>query len=318
MYEKFISKIIEYKYITIFRHVNPDGDCMFSSFAMYKFLKDNFPNKSIKMCGYETFDLITKNELVSDKFITNSLAIVFDTSTSNRIDDFRALAAKFIIKIDHHPVIDNYGEINYVDPKSSSASEVLAKILLSKAFSKYRISKDIYRYLYYGIASDTLNFKTTNTTSNTFSIVSKLVSKGDINPSDSYEYLNDVNLDTYKKISQLRNYLKSKKNFGYIVLNQKELKQIGFDSKTAKSYITEIGCIKDFNVWAFAVENTEGLWDCSIRSKRTYIINKFAMKYGGGGHPNASAVKNLKHSKLSQLFNELFEYSNSYKIHKKA
>ena len=66
--------------------------------------------------------------------------------------------------------------------------------------------------------------------------------------------------------------------------------------------------IKELNIWAFAVENN-GKWDCSIRSKKPYIINKIASKYNGGGHPNAAAVKHLNASELNSLFKELIEIS---------
>lgn len=309
MYEKLLDKIKQFDKITIYRHVRPDGDCMFSALAFYSFLKDNFKNKSIKLLGYEKFDLISKNDTASDKFIMNSLAIVLDTATTARVDDFRCMAAKYVVKIDHHPVVENYGDVNIVKTECSSTCELLASILFSKTFSKYKISNKVYEYLYCGIVTDTINFRTTNVTSNTFKIASKLIEKGKLKPSDLVEYLTDSSLDTYKKITQLRNKLIVKNRFGFIKLNSNELKKIGLEPVEAKNNIDEIGTIKDLNIWAFAVENN-GAWDCSIRSKRAYIINRIATKYSGGGHPNASAVKHIKASELNSMFKELENLSS--------
>lgn len=310
MYDKLLIKIKEFNNITIFRHVRPDGDSMFSALALYTFLKDNFKNKKIKLCGYEKYDLVNnKVENVSDKFITNSLAIVLDTATSNRIDDFRAMAAKYVIKIDHHPKTDQYGDLNIVKPKDSSACQLLAEILLSSSFKKYKISSKICEYLYSGIVTDTINFRTTNTTSKTLLVASKLVELGNLQPSSIVEYLTDVDLCTYKKITKLRNKLIVKNKFGYIKLNKKDLKTIGLTPVLAKNNIDEIGCISDLNIWAFAVES-DGAWDCSIRSKKPYIINKIAFKYKGGGHPNAAAVRHIKASELANLLEELSNLSN--------
>ena len=308
MYVKLLNKIKEFDNICIFRHVRPDGDCTFSSLAMYYFLKDNFPNKKIKMCGYEKFDLVSKIDKVSDKFILNSLAIVLDVSTTARVDDYRCMAAKYVVKIDHHPVVEKYGDFNIVKPEASSTCELLAQILFSNTFKKYKLSNKVYEYLYCGIVTDTVNFRTSNTTSKTFEIASKLIEKGNLKPSNLVEYLTDTSLETYKKITLIRNELIVKNKFGFIKLNKKKLDKLGMEPVEAKNNIDEIGTIKDLNIWAFAVENN-GAWDCSIRSKRAYIINVFVSKYGGGGHPNACAVKHIKALELDSLFEELTSFS---------
>lgn len=308
MYDNLLKQINKYDQIVIFRHVRPDGDCAFSSLALYNFLKDNFKDKKIKLAGNEVFDLIDKKDKVSDKFILNSLAIVCDTATTTRVDDFRCMAAKYVVKIDHHPPVENYGDINIVKPEYSSTCEVLSEILMSNAFKKYKISNLVYKYLYCGMVTDTLNFRTANTSYKTLSTAAKLVEKGGLLVSDLVEWLTDSNLETYKKITKIRNKLIVKNKFGYIKLNTKELKEIGLDPVEAKNNIDEIGTISDLNIWAFAVENN-GAWDASLRSKRPYIINKFAAKYSGGGHANACAVKHINCSQLESLFKELIEFS---------
>ena len=134
MYTEILNKIKEYDDIAIFRHQRPDGDAMFSALALAQFINDNFPDKTVKVGGEDKFDLISRNDDLSLAFIKRSLAIVLDTSTSERIDDERALKAKQLIKIDHHPINDDYGIINLVDAKASACSEVLAAMFLSKDF----------------------------------------------------------------------------------------------------------------------------------------------------------------------------------------
>ena len=62
MYKQLLKKIKEYDKITIFRHVRPDGDAMFSALAMAQYLKDNFKDKKIKLAGKEEYDVISKIE----------------------------------------------------------------------------------------------------------------------------------------------------------------------------------------------------------------------------------------------------------------
>ena len=309
MYKELLDKIKEYKCIAIFRHQKPDGDSMFSCVALYHFIKDNFKDKTVKVVGSEIYDVMTKNDKTSDSFIEKALVIVLDTSIRQRIDDYRALNGKCIIKIDHHPLVDNYGDINIVETQCAAAAELLAKILLSKTFSKYKMSSEVCKYLYCGIVTDTINFRTTNTTKDTFDIAATLIEKGDLKIAELVEWVLDYSHEDFQKITKIRSHLKVKGRFGYVCLNQKQLKEIGFDHIQAKNKIDEIGRISDLNIWALATQDPNGTYGASFRSKRNYIVNKICHKYGGGGHPNASAVKSISKRQLDSMFKEMIELS---------
>ena len=309
MYKEFLDLIRQYDCITIFRHARPDGDAMFSAAAVYTFLKDNFKDKKVKVAGQDTYEKINKTDRISDKFIKQSLAIVVDTSTSNRVDDQRFEMARKVVKIDHHPIVENYGYLNIVDPKASACCEVIAKILFSKEFKNYNISEKTCCYLYCGLITDTINFRTTNVTYKTLETAAKLAKKGNLKVSDLVEYLLDKDMDTFHKVSNIRSYLKVKEKFGYISLTQRDLKKLEIGALDAKNNIDEIGKISDLMIWAFAVEEEDGTYSVSVRSKRGYVINGICHRYGGGGHANASGVKGLTKKKLNSLYNELIELS---------
>ena len=309
MYKKLLDKINEYDHITIFRHVHPDGDAMFSALALYYFIKDNFKDKKLKMTGFDDYGVITVKHKVSDAFIKKSLAIIVDTSSRNRVDDERFELAPFSIKIDHHPIVDQFADLNYVDHKMAACCEYLADIFHSRTFSGYKISPKVCEYLYCGILTDTNNFSTSSTTAKTLKTAAMLAEKGDLKISDLVNYLNDLEIDLYQKVSKMRNYLKIDKAFGYIILDEKDLMEIGIDPYEAKNNIEEIGHIKNLKIWAFAVEVGDKNYSVSVRSKRGYVINEICQKYGGGGHANACGVKDLSKSKLNALFDELIELS---------
>ena len=184
MYKEFLELIKEYDCIAIFRHVRPDGDAMFSALALYTFLKDNFKDKKIRISGKDQYEIINVSHPISDNFIRKSLAVVVDTSNKARVDDQRFLKAKQIVKIDHHPVVDDYGYLNIVDSKSAACCELLARIFFSKEFKGYYISPETCKYLYCGLVTDTINFRTTSVTYKTFEIAYKLVKTGDLKVSD--------------------------------------------------------------------------------------------------------------------------------------
>ena len=288
MYRNILEKIKEYDSICIFRHQRPDGDAMFSALALYHFLHDNFPEKKIRVAGNDAYDVISRNDKISNPFIRKSLAIVLDTSVFSRIDDERASAADFMIKIDHHPSVENYADINLIDAKASACAQILAKIFLSAEFKEYTLSQEACKYLYCGIISDTINFRTTNVTSYTLYLASKLVRKGNLEVAELVEFVFDKDLESFKKSTKIRTMLNVKGKFGYVIMKESDLKKLDLTLMEAKNNIDEFGRIKDLNIWALAIEN-EGKFDCSVRSKRGFMINSLCREYGGGGHGRCCA-----------------------------
>lgn len=308
MYKQLLEKIIEFDRITIFRHQRPDGDCMFSALALSCFLKDNFKEKQIRIAGYEEYDLFPFTEDVPNEFIKGSLGIAVDTSTYARIDDKRLEMCDFVIKIDHHPVMESYGDLNYVNDKAGAVAELLTEILFSDDFKPYFKSHEVCKYLYCAILADTINFRTSSTTANTLKAGALLAEKGELIISELSDFILNVPSSTFRKITEIRKHLNISGNFGYIILNDEDLENINISPLEAKNHITEIGNIIDLNIWAFAVES-EGRFDCSIRSKKNYQVNDIAMKYSGGGHFNASGVRGLSLEQLTEMFNELHDRS---------
>ena len=74
-YEELLHSIQSYEKITVFRHLSPDGDAVFSQAALAIFLKENFPEKKVKQCGLQSFDLYDNCEKVSSSFITGFFSL---------------------------------------------------------------------------------------------------------------------------------------------------------------------------------------------------------------------------------------------------
>ena len=191
-------------------------------------------------------DLMPFKNSVDTDTISKSLAIVLDTANTARIDnDTYKLAAK-VIKIDHHPNIDPFGDINYIDESASATCQIVAEILMSDPFKDCVIEKDVAEYLYCGLLTDTLNFKTTNTSAKTLLTASKLVEIGNLKPSELSNLVFNKSLDEFEKVTSLRKHLKVKDNVGYLILNQSDLDKMHLSMDEAKNQIAEFGNITEF------------------------------------------------------------------------
>ena len=312
MYEKLLNKIKEYKNISIFRHVRPDGDSVFSEFALYEFIKDNFKGKHVEVIGKDEYDLFPYSNTSNKEFISSSLAVVLDTATIERCDSDLLKYANYIVKIDHHPNKDKYGDINIVDDKCSSTCELLCKILFSSTFNNYKLSKKVTEYLYAGILTDSIGFKTSNTTYNSLYYASLLAKKGKFDISALNNYVFSKNFKEFNSISKLRTYFNIKDNIGYIIADHSILKKLNMTKDEAKNAIDEFNHINGLKVWAIFAEGAKkGHFDGSIRSKSAYTINKICSKYNGGGHKNACGVKSLSLVEVNNLIKELKKSINS-------
>lgn len=289
--------------ITIFRHIHPDCDAFGSQFGLKSWISENYPDKKVYACGSEPVSqgIWPQNDACSDEIIQNSLAIVTDTATAARADDQRFLQAKKIIKIDHHPQTDPYGDLQYVDPKAASASEILAAYFRSTG---KHVSSETAAYLYKGILTDTLRFSTSNTTSDTLGAAAWLSTFGIDIPALNRE-LFDLDMKEFHLAAVIRAKVKPEPSgFAWLILSNEELKELGFSGSDARGHIDEIGHVRDFKVWAMFTETEDHYYDGSLRSKKA-AVNTIAAQYGGGGHKNAAGVKHLSSMDLDEIKGKL-------------
>ena len=91
-------------------------------------IRASFPDKQVYQVGSDTGNLswLAEEQTIKDDVYQNALVIVTDTADTPRISDSRFNQGKMLIKIDHHPNDDAYGDLVWVDNQASSASELLA------------------------------------------------------------------------------------------------------------------------------------------------------------------------------------------------
>ncbi|MFG6256675.1 CamS family sex pheromone protein, partial [Staphylococcus epidermidis] len=111
---------------------------------------------------------------IDDDMYKKATVVVCDTANAPRIDDQRYDTGTKLLKIDHHPATDQYGDINYVNTKASSTSEIIYEFI-SHFNDEHIIDEQVARVLYLGIVGDTGRFLFNNTTPRTMQIAGKLL-----------------------------------------------------------------------------------------------------------------------------------------------
>ena len=311
IYKQIYKKIKLANTIIIARHVGPDPDALGSSLGLKQLIIDNFPNKKVYVIGSPAAKFKYIGEL--DKLPENldrALLIVTDTPDHRRVDGIDPRKIKNSIKIDHHPYVETMCELEWIDDKSSSASQMVLEFALN---TKLKITKSSAEKLYIGLIADTNRFMFSYTNAKTFALVSLLLKKTNIDITKIYD---ELYLRPYKDIKfqgyMSMNYQITEDKVGYLIIHDETLKEYNVDAATPGNMINSFNHINEMLVWVTATEDKElGSFRVSIRS-RGPIINEVATKHGGGGHMFASGTRLKTEEEIQSLINDLNEVSQKY------
>lgn len=305
IFQQILDKIKEYDTIIIHRHMRPDPDALGSQIGLRDIIRHNFPKKKVLATGFDepTLAWIAKMDQVTDQDYQGALVVVTDTANTPRIDDERYKKGDFLIKIDHHPNDEVYGDLSYVDTNASSASEIVTDFALS---CDLLLSTSAARVLYNGIVGDTGRFLYPATTSKTLKIASKL-REFDFDFSAMARQMDSFPFKIAKLQGFIFEQLKIDKNgAACVTLTQEDLKRFDVTDAEAAAIVGVPGKIDIVESWAIFVEQSDGHYRVRLRSK-SHIINEIAKRHNGGGHPLASGANSYSLEENQAIYQEIQE-----------
>lgn len=306
LYKQIKKEIKRYKDIVIVRHIGADPDALGSQFALKELIKLNFNDKNVYVLGNATSRFKYMGSLDKDESLDYSkcLLIVLDTPDVKRID-INADISKFasIVKIDHHPFVEKYANIELYDENASSTSQLILEFILA---NKLKINDMIAKYLYTGIVSDTDRFLHDYTSKRTFELVNYLLSNSNIKFTELYEPLYMRPLEEVRFQGYIyQNMTVTDNGLAYIKITDELMKEYKVDSASAGNMINDLKYIDKIKIWVFFSEDTKSnLIRANIRSRGPYI-NEVATIYGGGGHKYASGARLTSWKQVDNLIEDL-------------
>lgn len=309
-----LDKILEYQKIIIHMHMRPDGDCYGAGFGLKEIIKESFPEKEVYVVGEtaEYVKFIGDVDKISDETYDGALAIVVDTATRDRVADQRFSKGKFVIKIDHHLPVDDYGDYQYVDTSRPATSQIILEFYL-EYYNLLKLNMTAARALYTGIVTDTGRFKYRSVTSDTFKAVAHLLDYG-LDFTDVLSTL-DVKSENQMKMQGyvLQNFEKTPNGVAYIKLKPEIIEKFNVTLEEATSLVNELSTLADCPVWMLFAEYDNQVVRARLRSKGP-AIDKLANKYDGGGHPMACGANLGTWDKVSELLQDADDLVKEYKL----
>src|SRR5699024_3784458 len=215
----------------------------------------------------------------------------------------------YIIKIDHHPNNDNYGDFNWVDTEASSTCELIYELALHN--ETLQMTDEAARLIYAGIIGDTGRFLFPSTSPETFHYAAELV-EYNFDRTALYNRLYDVP----DKIARMRgyilqNYELSESGAVTVKVTQEILDKFEVASTETAGLVGILGDIQGRKAWIIFIEE-DYLIRARIPSKGP-PINTLAHKYNAGGHPLASGASVTSWDEAEVLAPDLEVLCESYR-----
>lgn len=307
MKEEIFNQINHYETIIIHRHVRPDPDAYGSQGGLAELIRASYPDKNVYVVGEEEESLMFLNRMdhINDDTYKGSLVIVCDTANQERISDDRYLNGDVLIKIDHHPNNEPYGDIVWVDTDASSVSEMIFEFYLFGKDKGLKLTPEAAKLIYAGIVGDTGRFMYANTRRVTFQYAGELIDTG-IDIQTIYNQLYEKKANVAKLSGYvISNFKLTGNGVAYMQLDKELLESYEVTANESSQFVGSLANIKGVRVWVFFVEE-ENQIRVRLRSKGP-IINTVAQKYNGGGHPLASGATIYSWDEMSNVLADLDE-----------
>ncbi len=299
--------------IIIHRHVRPDPDAYGSQQGLKEIILANYPEKKVYAVGDHDASLsfMAQPDQIADDVYENALVIVTDTANTERVDDQRYTKGKMVIKIDHHPNDDAYGDLLWVDTTASSCSEMIYELYEEgKEVADWKLSDAAARLLFAGIVGDTGRFQFPSTTSKTFKVAADLITY-DFNRNEIFDGMYEMeqkllNLQGYI----YQNFVMDEHGAAYVKLSKELLAQYETVPSEASLLVGCLGSVKGICSWVVFIEEEDQI-RVRLRSKGP-IINTLAKEFNGGGHPLASGATAYSWEEADAVISRLQEICKAY------
>ncbi|MCK4552220.1 MAG: bifunctional oligoribonuclease/PAP phosphatase NrnA [Tenericutes bacterium] len=311
--DHILEKIKEYNRIIIHKHIRPDGDCYGAAFGLKEIIKETFPKKEVYVVGEiaEYVKFIGDVDDIPDDYFKGALSICVDTASGDRVADQRFKLADYVIKIDHHIPVSDYGDFQYVDTTRAAAAQIILEFYL-RYKDELKINMTAAKALYTGILTDTGRFKYRSVTADTFRAVAFLIDYG----LDFTEIIGklDIKSENLMKLQGyvLQNFKKTPNGVAYIKMKPEILEKFDISLEEGTSLVNELSTLDDCPVWMLFAEYENNIVRGRLRS-RAPSIDKLANKYNGGGHRLACGANLGDWETVEKLLVDADELVKEYK-----
>jgi bifunctional oligoribonuclease and PAP phosphatase NrnA len=277
--------------ILVTSHVRPDGDAIGSSLALALALRDigklvdvvladGVPGNFKHLPGAEDVSMSPNGEY--------DLLISVDCSDRKRVGNVLSGGRAVDIVIDHHLTNDAFGTLNLIEPEAVATASVLMRHMPEWGLT---VTKPIGANLLTGLVTDTLGFRTSNTTPEALRQAADLLELG-------------VDMSRLYFLGLVRRTFPAARYWGaglsnlqktdgvvWTSLSLVERADSGYPGNDDADLINIVSSIDDADIAMVFVEQSQTNTKISWRGLKPDIdVSRIAQQFHGGGHKSAAGA----------------------------
>lgn len=283
--EQMAGELKKYNEFRIIYHIRPDGDCIGSSYALALALQAC--GAKCEVCG--TYDIPPGHRYLTDNFIKDELSepvyIAVDCASPERTGSFEN--AEYTFCIDHHRNNSINAPFKCIEEDCGACAEIVFKIIKALGIE---ITPLIANLLYLALVMDTMCFRTSDTSPQSFRTAAELAEYG----ADIYGIGRKHVFR--KKPGRVKIEKMLQESFHYTcdgqiitgIITLDDLKKadiLDAELEGINSYVEQIDGVK---IGITVRELPDGWSRCSTRTSGNIPANLICAAHGGGGHFNAA------------------------------
>ena len=282
-----------YNKIFVAAHIMPDGDCLGSALGLTWALRQLGKTVTVTCNDHvsNSFAYLAGFSELAPKIPTDEEVLVFvDGSAADRFGpayDPKLFNGRSVLAIDHHITNEQFAPLNFIDTRAASTAEIIYRIVGALGGS---LDQTIAQCLLTGIVTDTLGFRTANTTVDTLRTATTLMEAGASIPDIVERSFNQVPMPNLRLRGRVFNDAKLDGVILWAEIPLKLLRELGVNGNGTSGIINQLLSVDAAKIAVVFTEKDNGKIDVGFRSRVGYDVSGIAARLGGGGHKQAAGA----------------------------
>jgi phosphoesterase RecJ-like protein len=277
--------------ILIISHTRPDGDAVGSLIGLGLIFEEL--GKEVNLVLADGVPKVFHHLPSYDRVFRQAagvydLIVVVDCSDIDRIGNVLDDYGEPDVNIDHHPTNTRFAGLNLVQDDAVATAEIIYDLAVTLSLP---LNQSIAEVLLTGLLTDSLGFRTSNTSPKALRIAAEFQELGADLPFLYRKAMVEKSLEAVKYWGLGLSKINLEDRLVWTSLSLEDRKKADYTGRDDADLINLLASIKETDISLVFVEQTNGTVKVSWRARPGFDVSKTALEFGGGGHKPAAGAE---------------------------
>ena len=291
--------------ILVISHIRPDGDAVGSLLGLGLILEEL--GKEVNLVLEDGVPIVFHHLTGFDRVYKEAsgvydLVIVVDCSDIDRIGSVLDEYGEPDVNIDHHPTNTQFASLNIVREDAVATVELIYDLALTLS---YPLNQTIAEALLTGLLTDSLGFRTSNSSPRTLRIAAELQELGADLQTLYRKAMLEKSYEAIRYWGKGLSRIQRNGRLAWTSLSLEDRQETEYPGRDDADLVNVLTRIRDIDISVVFVEQKNGTVKVSWRSRSGFDVSLIATQFGGGGHKPAAGAD--IHGSLEQVETDVLE-----------